>query len=205
MTTAKRSSRLRELFALLEKDRKSLYRKYPDQAIFTLADPQVTAAIAKRFEQNVSIKNIQSLDYDFVTGLNRLYFEFALTSRNTVLPSRDAFLTVVDANCKVLSIIDPFDPDQPNPFLPQLPKEGEQPFVLSRRSITEDAIFSEQELYPLQVRSREFFQKLTAGGSGPALDLIKINETRCRYTTQVGNRYREDETNDDCGFPPILA
>lgn len=209
MAKTERSSRIEELHTLLKKDWKGLHRKYPDQAIFALADARVTSAIEKRFGNNGTIKEIKSLKYDFFTGLNSIIFEFTPTTGSTGLPSPDAFLVILDSNSKVMCVRDPFDPVQPNAFIPPLPKEGEQPFVLSRPSRIEDLIFRDQELYAVQVRSREFFDKLTAGGSGPVKAPVGGNGdyiiyTTCDYTTHVACGYRSDRTTDDCGSPDVF-
>ena len=65
--------------------------------------------------------------------------------------------------------MDPFDPVQPNKFVPPLPKDNEQPFVLERPSASQSVAFSDQALYPLQVRNRAFFEQLRVGGSFPDL------------------------------------
>lgn len=202
MAQNQKSTRIEELRTILKKDWKGLHRKYPDQAAFALSDERVTKAIEKRFENNGTIKEIRSLQYDFFTGLNRICFEFTPTTGSVGLPSPDAFLVIMDSNCKVVSMIDPFDPVQPNSFVPPLPpKEGEQPFVLSRPSRTEDLVFKDQEIHAVQVRSREFFERLTSGGSpGVAMD-DAIIQTKCDYTTHVACGYRSDRTNDDCGSP----
>ena len=198
------SSRIEELRTHLKNDWKGSYRKYPEQAIFALGDARVTKAIEKRFEKNGTIKEIRSLEYDFFTGLNKICFEFTPTAGSLGLPSPDAFLVLLDSNCNTVAILDPFDPDQPNQFIPPLPKEGEQPFVLSRPSRIEELIFKDQDMHSVQIRSREFFQRLTAGGSSRFLDANLI-QTKCDYATHVGCGWRSDNTNDDCGSPDIIV
>jgi hypothetical protein len=210
MTKTERSSRIEELRTLLKEDWKGLHRKYPDQAIFALEDTRVTDAIEKRFEKNGTIKEIRSMNYDFYTGLNSICFEFTPISGSVGLPSPDAFLIIMDNNSKIIGMRDPFDPAQPNPFIPPLPKEGEQPFVLSRPSNIEDLIFRDQELYAVQVRSREFFDKLASGGSGPIKAAVAtdgddyIIYTKCDYATHALCQYKSDRTTDDCGMPDVF-
>jgi hypothetical protein len=212
------SSRIEELRTHLKNDWKGNYTKYPDQAIFALADSRVTEAIEKRFEKNGTIKEIKSLEYDFYSGFNRIYFEFTPATGSIGLPSPDAFLVIMDSNCRVVGILDPFDPVQPNPLIPPLPpKEGEQPFVLSRPSRAEELTFDDKEIHALQVRSREFYERLTserkkqecfgmtkstgAAGGSPAIPGGRdgIIHTTCEYTTHFACRYRIDRNNDDCG------
>lgn len=201
MAQNQKSTRIEELRTILKKDWKGLHRKYPDQAAFALSDERVTGAIERRFENNGTIKEIRSLQYDFFTGLNRICFEFTPMAGSVGLPSPDAFLVIMDSNCKIVSMIDPFDPVQPNSFVPPLPpKEGEQPFVLLRPSRTEDLVFREEETHAVQIRSREFFERLTSGGS-PGVIGDAIIQTKCDYTTHVACGYRSDRTNDDCGSP----
>ena len=205
MAAPKPPAALQELFDFLENDWKGLYRKYPDQAVFALGDKRVSAALRKRFEQDAAVHDIKAFQYNFQTGLNSFYFEFRTAKLGVHLSPPDTFLVLMDSACKVVGLIDPFDPTQPNAFMPPLPKEGEQPFVLSRPSITDDLAYREQEILPLQMRSREFFRRL-ADRRGGGADLIEIYGTTCNYTTRTPGDYWPDNNRvDDCGFPPILA
>jgi hypothetical protein len=103
---------------MLAKDWEGLYRRYPDQAIFALNDDRVVEALEKRFRADSSLENIKSLPYDFQTGLNCVYFEFSHAGRPIGLPSSRSFLVVMGGNCDVVGVIDPFDPDKPNAFMP---------------------------------------------------------------------------------------
>lgn len=210
MSKNEASSLIKELRTLLENDWKGRYRKYPDQALFALADERVTKAIEKRFEKNGTIKEIKSLDYDFYAGFNRICFEFMPTTGSTGLPSPDAILVIMDSSCKIVGIHDPFDPVQPNRFIPPLPpKVGEQPFVLSRRSKAEDLTFNDEEMTAVQVRGREFFERLASGsdrefferpasGSDRGEAGVWVNlATGCPYTTHFSCHYKTDHLVDD--------
>jgi hypothetical protein len=211
------SSRIEELRTHLKNDWKGNYTKYPDQAIFALADSRVTEAIEKRFEKNGTIKEIKSLEYDFYSGFNRIYFEFTPATGSIGLPSPDAFLVIMDSNCRVVGILDPFDPVQPNPLIPPLPpKEGEQPFVLSRPSRAEELTFDDKEIHALQVRSREFYERLTSErkkqecfgmtkSTGAAQEArsnaneVTFNSTLCNWMTSTPWGDGLDWSTDDCG------
>jgi len=226
MAKSKKSAHLENLFKVLKQDWESPFHKYPDTALFSLADPRVTAAIETRFAREAGIAAIRALPFDFLTGLNTLCFEFAASAKGLGPALSDAFLVVLDAQCKVVGLIDPFDPVQPSRYVPPLPAGtgleaearsdagtdagigagGEQPFVLARPSATHTLTFSDQELYPVQVRSRAFFKRLTAGGHGLVVgDDIFINATMCDYFTSTPQDNRSDRSSDDCAEAPILA
>jgi len=101
---------------------------------------------------------------------------------------------------------DPFDPAQPNTSVPPLPNEGELPFVLYQPSESENLIFSEQEMFPEQVRSREFFKKLTAA-AGSDWPPEGWTETACSYWTHtlVCKDAYNDKNADDSGPTIIIA
>jgi hypothetical protein len=201
MSNNENSNRIEELRTQLKNDWQGRYRKYPDQAAFALSNSRVTTAIEKRFDKNGTIKEIRSLDYDFYGGLNRICFEFNPITMGTGLPSPDAILVIMDSNCNIVGIVDPFDPVQPNRHIPPLPpKEGEQPFVLSRPSKAEELTFNEQEMTAVQIRGRQFFERLASGGSTGTGWPGNIIHTTCDYTTHVACGYRSDRTNDDCGM-----
>ena len=107
MTESERKGRLKDLFELLENDMASLYPRFPDQAIYALGDPRVTQVLGKRFEQDVGLENITRLLYSMETGLNALSFEF--TPGASGMPTTDAFLVIMDGNCRVAGVIDPFE------------------------------------------------------------------------------------------------
>ena len=195
MAQARRPKPLRALVNLLKDDWKTLNRKYPDQALFGLGDNRVTAAIEKRFDDKASLKNIRSLPYSFESGLNSIYFEFSSDAKGAGAIPTDAFLVLMDGSCKVVAIVDPFDPDRPNAFTPQSFKQGEQPFVLARPSVTNELAFSDRDLLSVRMRSREFFVKI--GGGGGDLEIY----TSCSYwtDTNLGRDHYNDRTVDDCG------
>lgn len=207
MAASARSTHVQELLRALAKDWEGLYRRYPDQAIFALNDDRVVEALEKRFREHSTLQDIKSLPYDFQTGLHCIYFEFAHASRPMNLPSSRNFLVVMDGNCDVVGVIDPFDPDKPNAFMPALPKVGDQPFVLARPSVTDTLSFSDQELQPNRARTREYFRQLAEGGAGIGPGDLEIYTT-CNYMTQTPRDYWPDNNRpDDCGGPigPILA
>jgi hypothetical protein len=198
----KRSSALEAFFKSLQADWKGLYRKFPDQTIFVLSDERVVEAIEKRFAQQASIKDIRQLDYDFYSGLVPLCFEFAPTLGDLGTRLANAFLVILDGSSKVIALIDPFDPVQPNVFVPPLPQQSEQPFVLNRPSAAKHVSFSDEALYPIQVRSRAFFERLRGRGVFPD----PRNFTSSSYQTWTPEGAFTDTIVDDCGpDTPILT
>ena len=61
--------------------------------------------------------------------------------------------------------------------------------------------FSDQDMYPVQVRNRAFFQRISAGGAGGVLGGDVEIYTKCSYTTRTPNDYSTDWNTDDCGLP----
>jgi hypothetical protein len=194
-----RSENVRALINRLRDDWTALYGKYPDQALFALGDDRVADAIERQFEEKARLSNIKALPYNFETGLNSIIFEF--TSSGT-LNEPHSFMIMMDGNCRVVAIIDPFDPIRPNAFAPQSSALGERPFVLARPSATENVAFNDAEFLSLRMRSREYFMRLPGGGGD-----VEIYTTCTYYTqTNLGRDHYNDRTNDDCGLPgPIIA
>jgi hypothetical protein len=160
---------IEELRELLKEDRSSSHARYPQQAVYALNDDRVAQAIDQRLQDQRTLTDIKSLGFSFLTGLNRIYFEFS-PARGIGL-KLDAVLVFLNSACNVVAIVDPFDPDQPNPDLPALParggqpfmvaeEESDQPFVLARPSEAQNLKFAKEALYPLEVRSRRFLEKL---------------------------------------------
>lgn len=199
MVSNEQSKQLQAFLQLIKNDWKGRYRKYPDQTAFALQDHRVLEAIEKRFSEGNGIKAVRLLDYDFYTGLHNLVFDFEPPAANLARECL-SLLTILDAKGKVLGIIDPFDPVQPNKFVPPLPQEGDLPFVLDRPSPGQQVSFSDQDVYPLQVRSHSFFQQLQRGGS--SLIPIDINTyTLCSFQTTTPWGSGPDYILDDCGQP----
>jgi hypothetical protein len=205
MAKQRRSKHLEALFTRLQEDWKGPYRKFPDQTIYALDDDRVAAALEKRLDEKGGIKDIRSLEYNFLTGLHYLIFEFEPCAPGP--EAADALLAILDSTCKVLAVVDPFDPVQPNKFVPPLPKESEQqPFVLERPSPATRVAFSEEAVYPVQVRSRAFFQRLRAGPNViPWPDLDPIIHTWCQFNTWTPYGTVVDYIPDDCDSGSILA
>lgn len=205
MAKSRKSQHLQSLIQSVKDEWKGTYRKFPDLTIMVLQDDAVCAAIEKRFAAEAAILDVRQLDYDFLSGLHHLIFEFG-PSRSKLGVAANALLVIADGFGKVIAVVDPFDPVQPNKFVPPLPQETEQPFVLARPSATPAVSFSDEDMHPLQVRSSSFFQRLKAGGSSFMPDDITINTTKCSYTTQTPGDYWRDWDNDDCaGEDAILT
>lgn len=200
MEKPKRSQHLEVLIQSIKDEWKGLYRKSPDLTIFALQDDRVTDAIEKRFAEQASITNIRQLEYNFRTGLHNLVFEFMAGLGNLGRLGTDAFLVVLDGNGKVVALVDPFDPTQPNRFVPPLPTESEQPFVIDRPYEGDKVSPTAEQMLPMQIRSREFMARLSL-----APDDFRINGTKCDYATQTPGDWWSDRTTDDCApDEPIL-
>ena len=195
--------RLRTFVQLIKDDWDGRFRKYPDQTSFALQDRRVLAAIEKRFGEEMGIKAVRLLDYDFRSGLHHLVFDFASDAPRLFPGSPSSILAIIDGRGNVVGVVDPFDPVQPNRFVPPLPQESEQPFVLDRPSASANVRVSEQDMVPVQVRSQSFFQRLRGGGGVVASPIpIDINTwTSCRYQTWTPYGTVMDATIDDCGQP----
>lgn len=202
MARPRRSKLLEALFKRLQLDWKGPYRQFPDQTIYALRDDRISAAVEKRLAAQTELKAIRQLEYNFHTGLHYLVFEFE--SRSAAGAS---LLVILDGHCKVLGLVDPFDPVQPNRFVPPLPDESEQqPFVLERPSPAKAVAFSEETVYPVQLRSRAFFERLRAGPNViPWPDLDPIIHTWCQFNTWTPYGTVVDYIPDDCDQGPVIA
>jgi hypothetical protein len=197
MAERKLSRQLEATIQSIKDEWKSSYRKSPELTIFALRDGAVIDAIEKRFSDKASIAAVRGLEYNFYTGLHNLIFEFTGGVGHAGKVGTDAFLAILDGDGNIVALVDPFDPVQPNKFVPPLPTQGadnEQPFVLDRPRA--DVAIGEQEMYPSQVRSREFLQRLMIDPGGPI-----ITQTNCDYTTWTPVGYQRDNAPDDCGVP----
>lgn len=141
---------------------------------------------------------IQALDYDFHTGLHYLVFEFS-AAPDAAPRDRNTFLTILDGSGTVIAVIDPFDVAQPNRFVPPLLPEGDLPFVLDRPSASRDLRYSDDALFPVQVRSRAFPDRLNLTPIDPIIDINTW--TTCQSTTWTPYGSVLDITYDDCGQP----
>jgi hypothetical protein len=81
---------------------------------------------------------------------------------------------------------------QPNKFVPPIPADGEQPFVLDRPSASDTVAFAAGEVAPAQVRGREFLARLGL------VNGLLVNTTWCDYATQTPVGWKSDRTSDDC-------
>ncbi len=203
MVQATPSESLRSLVQLIRDDWNGKYRKYPDQTSFALQDHRVLSAIEKRFGESMRLRDIRLLQYDFYTGLHNLVFDFAAESPAPLPGAASSILVILDGKGAVIGFVDPFDPVQPNRYVPPLPKEGDQPFVLDRPSASSEVSLSAQDMFPVQVRSQSFFQRLQGGGGVVISPIpIDINSwTSCNYQTWTPYGTVLDIVIDDCGQP----
>jgi hypothetical protein len=199
-STGKHSAQLENFLALINRDWAGRYRKYPDQTAFALEDDRVLDALERRFAAHVGVKAVRALDYEFYSGLHYLVFDFVQSPAMASLDAAASFLIILDGGVNVIAVVDPFDPAQPSKWVPPLPPAGEQPFVLDRPMPGKDVRFDDDALYPAQVRSRAFFQRLRQGGIIPG-GLPPITNTLCTFRTTTPWGSPQDPTVDDCGIP----
>jgi len=170
-----------ELVELLWKDRNSPSPKYPDQALAALADPAVRDLLRKRLETSV-LTDIKSLEYDMLTGLHPIYFEFTRAKGIACVPN--AVLVLLTGFCRVVGIHDAFDRSKPNPVLPPIPEKGDQPFVIARPSASSQAVFTQEDLFPVEMRSRMYMSRMGGCPEDEPLDCGAGGRAfRCMYTT----------------------
>lgn len=150
-----------QLMKALQIDRSSRHPQFPDQAEHALRDERVAQGIENRLEKGAALTGIQALGYNFATGLIHIYFEF-MPAGGLAL-KQDAVLVVLDSENRVVGVVDPFDPVQPNRFVPQLPKRGDQPFVFARPTASQNLFFGAAELDLRDAANREFYRKLQRG------------------------------------------
>ena len=192
MSTEQSSEHLRRLIESVKADWRGTHRKLPDPAIFALQDEGVVAAIERRFASGVRIADIRQLEYSFATGLNSLVFEFDRAADDLASLATDAFLVLLNGDGAVVALVDPFDPVQPNKYVPPLPTAGEQPFVLERPSATDTVAFEDAAVGQAEARARAFMSRLGV------VDGLLINTTWCDYATHTPVGWKSDRTSDDC-------
>ena len=192
MSTEQSSEHLRRLIESVKADWRGTHRKLPDPAIFALQDERVVAAIERRFASGVRIADIRQLEYSFATGLNSLVFEFDRAADDLASLATDAFLVLLNGDGAVVALVDPFDPVQPNKYVPPLPTAGEQPFVLERPSATDTVAFEDAAVGQAEARARAFMSRLGV------VDGLLINTTWCDYATHTPVGWKSDRTSDDC-------
>jgi hypothetical protein len=165
------SDAIETLSEILKQDAENPFPRYPPVASHLLADDRVRESLRRREDENQGLMNVSSLGYSFYTGLQFTCFEF---TRVGPLDRLAAFLVISDEDCRVVGLVDPFDPAMPNSKIPPLPSRGEQPFALARPTGVPN--LDARALYPLEVRSRDFFERLQLAQSA-------ARGTKCTYET----------------------
>lgn len=155
-------SKIDEIIAVLKEDVQTPFPKYPSQALPALRNGAVVERLNRRFDAGGKLQVIRALEYDFQTGLNRLCFEFEAS-----LGRGKDILVLLDGNCDLVGIVDPFDSDQPNLLVPPLSAiGGAMPFVIERPSASRNLPFDEKDLAPQDSRARAFMARAFGGGFG---------------------------------------
>lgn len=179
------------LVELIEKDSKGRFPKYPDLAKFIVKDTRVAKSIGSRLDNNQSILSIKALPYNFTTGLHFICFDFTPGGKGI---GSDSLLVIANGNCDVVALIDDFDARQPNPWVPPLPEKSDiesdvMPFALARPSGLDKMHIRREDLFPMEVRSTEFFARLGGMGSVFGGGAFGIDDgsggtaTKCTYVT----------------------
>jgi hypothetical protein len=154
----------KDIVSMLKMDAKSPHPKYPSQSIYAAQDENVAKSLMHRFEQGAKLRGIRAFEFDLITGLNRLCFEFE--NAGPVLGGDDV-LVLLDSNCAVVGLVDPFDSRQPNRRVPPLATiGGAMPFVLQRPSAATNLPFGAADLAPANLRAREFMTRMVEVGGG---------------------------------------
>jgi hypothetical protein len=144
---------LEDLRSVLDRDRSEIDPRYPDYAGFLLKDEAVRSAIASRLAAGRRLIAIKALPYDFLTGLNAAYFEFA--TDEPVALRRDTVLVLSNSYTRPVAIIDPFDPDHPNHVMPGI-KETDLPLVLAAPSDADSRTISREEMQAAAKKTEAF-------------------------------------------------
>ena len=163
-----REAWLEELLAALDADRTEVEPQYPDHARFLLDEGPVQSAITSRIRAGRMLTAIRPLPYDFLTGLNAVYFEFA--RGGPVALRRDTVLVLSNSRNKVVGIVDPFDPDHPNHVMPGL-NETDLPLVRARPGAADSQEGVDEEIRRQMEKTASFLDRVgfaaaAAGGEG---------------------------------------
>jgi hypothetical protein len=130
---------LEDLIGVLKEDTEAGYPRYPEQALFALADKRVVSLLEKRLDDG-SLVSVESLGHDERTGIHRLLFRFEGAGRLRVQPL--SILVLLDPMCKVVGILEEFDPERVNRFAARVPGtviSGALPFTLTHTPPVEPA------------------------------------------------------------------
>lgn len=179
-------SAVKELTELLEQDRGAPHPKYPDQALYALRDAAVAQAVERRFKGKQSLVRVYALACDRATGLLHTVFEFTKVGAIALAPN--ALLVITDSHCKVVGVVDPFDPEQPNPMLPARSAAGALPLALSQPSDADELIFSDEDLRAREQRTQAYMQKMNVA---PGSDAITPYYYAVNTTSMVGYRWQQ--------------
>lgn len=192
------SDTIQKLREMLEEDYKSeldIPHTYPSASVFALKDNRVIKLIETRFNDNRALIGIESLPYDPNVGLIYIYFEFERPKGISF--NRDTLLVILDQKTNVIGLIDCFNPDRPNTFLSNIPKDGDQPFVTSRPSNSK-RIFSTANTI---TQSNQLSETNGSGKSWFIRCQGHSQYTTCCWTAQP-SRSGPWQSSYATGFPP---
>src|SRR5262249_59524252 len=120
--------------------------------------------VEDRLQNGQTLTEVRLLEYNAAAGLNQVACLFSRPG--PIALGCEGILVLMTADCKVVGLIDPFDLVQPNPYLPPLQKAGELPFAVARPSAVDGLAFSQEEMAPVEMRRRAFFDQLRGDGNG---------------------------------------
>ena len=189
-----------QLMTILENDMRLPFPKFPSVTLPLLRDQSVQASVRRRLERGGQLLHVPPPRYSFTTGLLSTCFVFSPPPGP--IGHTDAVLVLSDGSCKVVGLIDPFDRERPNAMVPPLPADSDQPFALARPTLSrESQQVASSELYPLEVRSREFFAELelTTPRMAPG-----PGQTKCSWETSGGTECLiRTDVGDDITWRPL--
>lgn len=147
---------IQEIIEALQADRKTPSPRYPVQALAAIRDPQVAKILEDHLTAGARLVSIRALPYEATLGLIPVVFE--LQPAGPVALRHPSILILVDGRGRVASVIDGFDPAQPNPYYVPSPSSA-QPFVFLDPSAMNSMQFSAADIAPTLSRTHEYMRR----------------------------------------------
>lgn len=156
--------RIEDLINTIKKHRKEGLLDYPEQAIFALKNEKIASIVDSRFENGNILIDIRSFGFDTTTGLNRIYFLFA--PPKSLISSHDSILVLLDYDCNIIGILDPFDHVNPDKTpLDSLPsKKPSSPFVVYQHSNSTTKQYTFEEIAAIDESAKKYMSEISHSG-----------------------------------------
>lgn len=158
--------RIEDLISTIKNHLKEGIVDYPDQAIFALEDKKFASIVDSRFENGNILIDIRSLGFDTATGLNRIYFLFA--PPKSLIFSHDSVLVLLDYNCNVVGILDPFDhinPDKtPSTSTSTSLSKTNSPFVIYQPSNSTTKQYTFDDISVIDESAKKYISEISDRG-----------------------------------------